>query len=75
MHDRIKTVLADVLRLPVAVIPDDASVETLPAWDSLAHLEIMLALETQLGVRFPAEAMARLTSIGAIEEYLLPLGV
>lgn len=38
----------------------------LPEWDSVAHLNLMLALEDGFGVRIEIEDMARLTSVAAL---------
>jgi len=69
MPERVKQVLADVFGIPSSEIPDNASVGTLDGWDSLRHLELMLALESELGVPIPAEAMLELLSLDAIVEY------
>ena len=69
MHERVKHVVASVLGVDPATIPDDARSEDLAGWDSLRHLELMLALEAEFGVRIPAEAMLELTSLPAIERF------
>lgn len=62
--------MSEVLEIPAAEIPDDASVENVPGWDSLRQLELMLALELEFGVRVSTEAMLELQSAAAIEDYL-----
>ncbi len=71
MRERIKQVMADSFQVPLEEIPGDASIDEFPKWDSLAHMELMLALESELGVRIPASAMLDLLSLDAIEDYLL----
>ena len=51
MQNRIRDIAADVFGVPAAELPDDASNETVPGWDSLHHLELMLALEMEFGVQ------------------------
>lgn len=75
MHERIRATLADVFACPVADIPEDASTETVADWDSLHHLELMLALEMEFGVTVDTAALAELTSVDAIAEYLGEQGV
>jgi acyl carrier protein len=70
MHDRLRRVLADVFELAPEDVPDAASNQSLPGWDSLRQLELMLALELEYGVRIPADAMLELDSVAAIEEFL-----
>jgi acyl carrier protein len=70
MRDRVRQTIATVWNVPPDEIPDDADAMSLPGWDSLRHLELMLELEMRFGVRIPAEDVPELTSIGAIEEAL-----
>ena len=70
MHDRLRNLLAGVFETAPEEIGDDASPETLPGWDSLRQLELMLALELEYGVRIPADTMLDLQTVPAIEEFL-----
>ena len=53
----------------------NAGNETLPDWDSLRHMELMLALELEFGVQITSEAMTALLSLDAIDAYLREQGV
>lgn len=70
MRTQIKSVMADVLGVPCDAIADDASTETLAEWDSLKHLELMMAIEAAFNTRINTAAMLELNSINAIETYL-----
>ena len=69
MPDRVRHVMANVFGVRAAEIDDGASVETLAGWDSLRHLELMLALEHEFAMQIPAETMLELTSLEAIVDY------
>jgi acyl carrier protein len=75
MRDRVRHTMASVWNMPTDEIPEDADTASLPGWDSLRHLELMLELEMSFGVRIPAEEVPELTSVGAIEEALREHGV
>jgi acyl carrier protein len=45
------------------------------SWDSMRHLNLMLALEERLGVRFSSDAMARMESVGDIVDHVSDNGV
>lgn len=76
MRENIKQIMARIFERRAEDIPDTASVDLLPEWDSLHHIELMLALEAEFGVRIPTQAMLELVSLAAIEAYLLdPSGV
>jgi len=70
MRKRVRDVMANVWEVPAAEIPEDADSTTMPGWDSLRHLELMLELELSFGVRIPADQVPELTSVGAIEDAL-----
>jgi acyl carrier protein len=75
MRERVQRTMSDFFALGPGELPEDPSVETLAAWDSLHHLELMLGLELEFGVQISTEAMPDLTSLEAIEEYLTEQGV
>lgn len=75
MRDRIQQIAAGVFGIPAEEMPADASNDTLAGWDSLQHLELMMAVEMEFGVHVSSEAMPALLSLEAIEDYLREQGV
>lgn len=70
-NGRARALLAAALEIDAAAIEEDASIATLEAWDSLAHLRLVQALERELGRELPAEhivAIASLADVAAILE-------
>jgi acyl carrier protein len=63
MNDRILRILSDTLG--VAAQADTAMTNT-PQWDSVAHLNVCLALEAEFGVTFSPEQMLAMNSAGTI---------
>jgi acyl carrier protein len=70
VREKVKRVMAATFQVPAARIPDDASPHNVAAWDSLGHIELMLALEMEFGVPLPTEAIIDLVSLEAIEGFL-----
>lgn len=66
----IRKIISDVTGVPVGVIGDDFGPGDDPAWDSLAHLNIIIALQSRFGARFDAGDPSRLTSVKAMFEAL-----
>jgi acyl carrier protein len=64
---RLNRVVATVLGIS-EVEAASASTENIPMWDSLAHLSLLMAVEQEFGVRFPAAAIAELDSVQRIRE-------
>jgi acyl carrier protein len=70
IREKVKRIMAATFRVPAARIPDDATPENVAGWDSLGHIELMLALEMEFGVPLPTEAIIDLVSLEAIEGFL-----
>jgi acyl carrier protein len=72
MEDRIRTIVAEALRLPVDRIGADAAIGTVPNWDSTAHMRMMIALEDEFGIELDESRMVEMTSLakirGTVEE-------
>jgi acyl carrier protein len=60
--DKLRHVMSSVLRVPLDQIDGDTSTDTVEAWSSLAHLDLILALEEEFGVTIPDEEVGDLTS-------------
>jgi acyl carrier protein len=61
-QDKLKTVVATVLNVDVSRIDASASSDTIESWDSLRHMNLVLALEDEFGVSLPDEEAANATS-------------
>lgn len=66
----LKTLVAQVLRIPEDSIADDASTKTLKAWNSTRHVELVMALEKHYQLRFSTAEMVSLQSLARIREAL-----
>lgn len=58
----LKQVLAAVFSVPADSITDDSSMDTIESWDSIKHMNLVLALEEEFGVTIPDEDAANITS-------------
>jgi acyl carrier protein len=66
VDDKIRAIMAEVLRLPVERIGADAAIGTVPNWDSTAHMRMMIALEDELGIELDETRMIEMTSFARI---------
>jgi len=67
---QLRRVFADVFGIEAETVSEDDSPESIESWDSVAHLNLVLALEGEFKVRFEAEEIPELISFGAIRERL-----
>ena len=77
LAESIRNVMARVFGVAAASIGDNASPGDIEQWDSLRHMNLVLALEDEFNVRFPDDQVEQLISFPLIElslRELLPTG-
>ena len=73
-ESKLKQVM-DVFGVDPSVINDEASVDTVEKWDSLNHLNLVLALEEQFKVSFSEEQTVEMLTYPLVKAVLQELGV
>ena len=68
MVEVIKEILADVLELSKEQIDETITMENVDTWDSLRHMEIMLAIEGKFGIQFEPDELVDMTSYSDIKK-------
>jgi acyl carrier protein len=69
-EETLKQVMATVLGVPAAAINGDTSMDNVESWDSIKHMNLVLALEEEFGVSIPDEDAANVTSYALIKVVL-----
>ncbi|ABB73591.1 acyl carrier protein [Nitrosospira multiformis ATCC 25196] len=70
IENRTRDVMAKVLQIAPQDISPDISRKNLPAWDSLKHMNLILALEEEFGIEFSDKEIADLNSLHLLVDAL-----
>jgi acyl carrier protein len=70
----LKQVMATMLNVNASIINEDSSMDNVPSWDSLRHMNLVLALEEEFKVTIPDEDAGNITSYKLIKLVLNDLG-
>lgn len=70
VEQRLRRVFADVFAIDPDTLKDDDSPLTIEAWDSIAHLNLVFALEGEFTIQFDAEEIPELISFGVVRQRL-----
>jgi len=70
LEDRIYRVISDVMGIPVEEIDDNSSPDSIDAWESLSHINLVLALEAEFSVSLAPEDVMEMQSVGLIRTIL-----
>ena len=72
---RLSEIVAEVLRLPAHKINDDLALANTENWDSLAHMELIAAIEQEFTVALSADDIVGMVSYAKIRSVLAGKGV
>lgn len=67
MEVRIKKVMCEVLSIQESDINDDLSPESVESWDSLKHMNLIVALEEEFDIEFDDEDIENLLNFKLIK--------
>jgi acyl carrier protein len=64
--ERVRRIAADVLEVPASKITESTSSENLESWDSVRHLNLILALEQEFHIQFEPEEIDEMSDVRQI---------
>ena len=67
MDSRLNRVFREVFDDPGFQVQDDLSRRNLAAWDSLAHVKLIIALEEEFGIKFTIDQVANVQSVAELK--------
>ena len=73
-EDRLSQTVAEVLGVTPDELLEESSPDTIASWDSLGHLNLVIALEEEFDLRLSAEDMLAMRSVRAIRQILIQSG-
>ena len=70
LFEKVRGITADVLEVPASQITPQSSPESIEAWDSVHHLNLILALEQEFAIQFEPEEIDQMNSVARILDVL-----
>jgi acyl carrier protein len=74
-EQRLKNVFSEVLGIPPSEINDEIAYDKSKGWDSLAHMALIAALDSQFDIMLDTDDVVDLSSYGKSKEILRKYGV
>lgn len=75
IFEQVRYTIATTLKVPVKKITETTKDEDIAAWDSLGHVNLMMALEQTFDILLEVEDFPTLNSVQAIIRYLAEHGI
>jgi len=67
ISDEVKQVILSTLKLDTWEIRDETTAPQIPGWDSLMHVNVIIAIEKHFNVRFRNIEVLKLKNIGDLQ--------
>ena len=71
LSERIKKVMSAVFEIPVEQIKDDSSPDIIDSWDSLKHMNLVVALEEEFKTEFTEDEILEMMNYALIKSILM----
>jgi acyl carrier protein len=65
---QVQAIASDIFGVPASKITADSSPETVETWDSMQHLNLVLAVEEKFGLQLSPEEIEAMKSVSAVAE-------
>lgn len=75
VEDRLYQTIAEVLGIVPGALSEESSPETIASWDSLNHLNLVMALESEFKIALPVEDALEMRNVALIQTILRKHGV
>ena len=70
ISDELKKVILNTLKLDEFDFKDETIAPQVPGWDSLSHVNVILAVEKHYNIRFKNLEILRLKNIGDLQKLI-----
>ena len=73
--EKMKTAFADSLGIDRELVSDSLEYNSIPEWDSVAHMRIIAAIESSFDIMLDTEDIIDMSSFGKAKEIIAKHGV
>jgi acyl carrier protein len=68
--DRLKKVFSESLGVDLKIVEDGLQYNTIPEWDSIAHMALVAALESEFDIMMDTDDIIDMSSVGKAKDIL-----
>lgn len=68
MREKIIALMEEIFQVPAGTVTEVTKAEDLEEWDSLAHVMLIDALDSELGISIPLDEAVEISSVEEIFE-------
>ncbi len=66
IFERLNEIFVDILDLEEVALTEETCSDDIDEWDSLSHIQLIVAIEKAFGLKFKAQEMLSWNNVGAM---------
>lgn len=67
---RLEEIFRSILEDDALVLTDELTAAEVPAWDSVAHINLMFTIESRFGVQFTDDQLGGFRNVGELRRFV-----
>ena len=71
MDERLQRIFREIFRNDDLILKDDMTADDIEGWDSLQHINLIIALEKEFHIKFSLPEVKSLANIGGLKKLIL----
>ena len=71
IFDKMEEIFTDIMDLKDIKLNDETSADDIEEWDSLSHIQIIVAIEKAFGIKFSSQEMITWKNVGDMVDCIL----
>lgn len=71
IYAKLPSVFCDVFDIPSVEVSDRTTAEDIEEWDSLSHIQLVVAVEKAFGIKFTSREIMRWRNVGEMVDSII----
>ena len=71
IFEKLNDIFIDILDLDDVSLTDDTSADDIEEWDSLSHIQLIVAIEKEFGIKFTSLEIMKWNNVGEMVDSIL----
>lgn len=67
-HEKVNNILSQTFKISPMEAENDLAMQQVPTWDSLTHMELITAIESNFQIQLTGDDIADMLSFGAVRK-------
>ena len=71
IEEQLNNIMSTIFEIPIEEINDESTPDAIESWDSLKHINLVVALEEEFDTEFSSDEILKMTNYSLIKSILI----